>query len=467
MTDKAQLPPHDLESEVTVLGALLCHERYAAMIPQDLTAKTFYSRAHSTVFDAILTVLGRGDPCGDGLMSAVALELRDSGRIRELTGGSSTLIEWSNEAPILTEKEFARHAAKIVKCATLRKLIWSLQLATANAYQVPDDLNEFLMSTERSIVELSLASRSSEPRKLRDVLREEIKTWVTDTERGEAKGVSTGFDRVDKTLGNLQEGDLVIVAARPGMGKTSLVTSIVKNVATKPSEAGLIFSLEMPAEQIAGRMLCTEAGISMKKIRRGRMSPDDVKNGTLAASTLGDLDVYIDDAKDGRPSVSDIAMKSRRMAAKLSREGKRLRLIVVDYLQIVKLSASLQNQRHDLAIGEVSIELKSLAKQLGCTVIACAQLSRDVERRQDKRPVMSDLRESGQIEQDADIILMLYREDYYESKKKDVRSSEKEASGGVVEVIVEKNRNGPKGVVPLYFDGPTTKFSNLAEGEWD
>lgn len=458
------IPPHDLASEAMILGSLLYDGKHFERIPSEFTAEAFFSRAHATTFESIRRLLTEQDMVGsDGILHAVAHDLRERGRFAEV-GGFGPLTEMMNDTPVLTNAMFDRYVDTVLRLSTLRRLIRALQKSVAEAYQRPDDLNDFLLRTEKAIVDLSIASKSNEPRKLRDVLREEMKTWIDENSGGKSKGVATGFHRVDKTVGNLQAGDLAIVAARPGMGKTSFVTSIVKNIAESPNEGGLIFSLEMPAEQLAGRMLCTEAGFSMKKIRMGRMSSEDITKGTHAASVLGDLDIYLDDASTGRPSVGDIATKSRRLAAKLRRERKRLSVIVVDYLQIVKLDKALAHQRHDLAVGEVSIELKSLAKQLGCPIVACAQLNREVEKRQDKRPTKADLRDSGQIEQDADIIFMLYRESYYAAKDSD----SKPESGGVVDVIIEKNRNGPPGAVQLYFDGPTTRFSNLESSEaWD
>lgn len=442
-------PPADIEAEASILGALMFDARHLATIPATLTPRTFYSEAHARIFEAITDLVAERV---DVSAVTVGQRLRETARMGQV--GVDTLLGLVDGTAILTPSMFDRLVRVVLNKATLREASRVLHEALAVAYADADcDPSALLADTERKLQALSIESAAKGLRHASEFLRPELNDWKDRADGRGTFGIPTGFREVDKATAGLHRGDLDIIAARPGMGKTSFITACVVNVAHRGHDSA-IFSLEMPGRQLAGRMMCTQAGLSVIKARAGRLDAHELARAMDAESFLRQLGIWIDDAEKGRPTIADIVSRSRRLAADLARKGRRLGLIVVDYIQIVKLSAMLVKQRHELAIGEVSTELKSLAKELDTTVIGVAQLNRGVESRNDKRPGMADLRDSGQIEQDADVIAFLYRDEYYRPE-----SAEK----GVVEFIIEKQRNGPTGTVKLAFDGPTTRFADLDE----
>jgi replicative DNA helicase len=447
-------PPADIVAEARVLGALLYDHRHVSAVPPTVTAETFYSRAHATLFGAIEEL--RAERI-DIDRTTVEARLRARQQLPQMPDGADFLMHLVDASPIMTASAFEEHIRILLDKATLRAATRVLHEAIARAYDPgTTDVGEMLAGLERSVLNLSLTRHESGGlRPIREALRAELTEWHERAEGRGTPGTPTGFDAYDRITGGIHGGDLLVVGARPGQGKTSLVTGIAVNVARRPKEDVAFFSLEMPAQQLAARMLCTEAGMSLVRTRAGRLDARELSQATQSIGMLAKLGLYVDDARKGRPFVADIVTRSRRLAAKLAREGRRLGLIVVDYIQIVRLRDVLVKQRHELAIGEVSTELKALAKELDATVIGVAQLNRSVEQRVDKRPGMADLRDSGQIEQDADLIAMLYRDEYYNPKTPEP---------GIAELIIEKNRNGPTGTVKLRFDGPTTRFENL-EGD--
>lgn len=442
-------PPHDIEAEGGVLGALLMDApRHASLLPASLTPRSFYSEAHARVFEAMQDLM-REHTDVNGV--TVAARLRETGRIAQV-GGWEYLADLHNSVPVLTPSMFDRLVRIVLNAAALRNASAVLHEALAKVYAGEDvQANDLIAETERKLQGLSISATTGGLRPVREALGREIAEWKDRADGKIHVGIPSGFDAVDRVTGRFQRGDLVVLAARPGMGKTALITACSVNVA-KQGDATAIFSLEMPAQQLAARMLCTQAGLSVIKTRTGKFGDGELPRALEACTLLKTLDIFVDDAANGRPTVAEICARSRRLAADLARRGRRIGLLVVDYMQIVKLREDLVKQRHELAVGEVSTELKSLAKELDTTVIGVAQLNRGVESRQDKRPGMADLRDSGQIEQDADIIAMLYRHEYYYPG----------VDVNLAEVIVEKNRNGPTGTVKLRFDGPTTRFENLA-----
>jgi replicative DNA helicase len=445
-------PPHDIDAEGAILGALMTDARHTTALPAALTPPKFYSQSHARIFEAMQELQREHVDLG---LEVVATRLRETGRYAQV-GGMEYLATLVNSAGILTAAMFERLVRTVLNAAALREASLVLHEALATAYAARDvNANDLLADTERRLQALAVNAQMGGLRPVGESLAAEIRSWKERADGGGTFGISTGFEALDRHTGGFQRGDLIVLAARPGMGKTSLITALSVNV-SKRGDATAIFSLEMPAQQLAARMMCTEAGLSVLRTRTGRMEPAELTKAIDACTTLKRLDVFVDDAQRGRPTVAEICARTRRLAANLARKGRRIGLVVVDYIQIVKLRDDLVKQRHELAVGEVSTELKSLAKELDTTVIGVAQLNRGVESRQDKRPGMSDLRDSGQIEQDADIIAMLYRDEYYNP---DTREP------GVVEVIIEKQRNGPTGTVRLRFDGPTTRFSDLGIDE--
>jgi replicative DNA helicase len=443
-------PPFDHEAEGALLGSLLCDPELAGTLPAALTPRSFYSEAHARIFEAMQDL--RAEQVDLSALS-VGTRLREVGRLKQ-AGGSEYIGELANGVGVPLRSVFERLVRTVVNKATLRAAARELHEALAKVYAGEDvQASELLADTERKLQGLAVSATTGGLVHIKGPLAAELSAWKQRADGMAPGGLSTGFLALDGVTGGFQRGDLVVLAARPGMGKTSLITGCCVNVA-KRGEATAIFSLEMPAQQLTARMMCTEAGLSVLRTRTGRMESSEVRRAIEACSALKSLDVFVDDAAKGRPTVADICARSRRLAADLARKGRRIGLVVVDYIQIVRLREDLVKQRHELAVGEVSTELKALAKELDTTVIGVAQLNRGVESRQDKRPGMSDLRDSGQIEQDADIIAMLYRDEYYNPTTRDP---------GVVEVLIEKNRNGPTGMVKLRFDGPTTKFEDINE----
>ena len=447
-------PPADIDAEAKVLGAVLYDQRHVAALPPKLTPEAFYSEAHRQIFAVVVELR---DARTDVNVTTVAGRLRQRGRLAQLTNGAAHLDALVDGTPVLSPATFEVMARTVLDKATQRAAQLVLLRALARVSDPAlQDVAGTLAEAEREILGVSLQVHDSGGlRPVGEALRAELTEWKAQAVGRGSPGTLTGWRAYDATTGGMHRGDLVVVAARPGMGKTSWVTSAAVNV-SKRGEATAIFSLEMPARQLAGRMLCTEAGVSFVRTRSGRLEPQHLTRLQMALGELAHLGVYIDDAAKGRPYVADIIARTRRLAADLARNGKRLGLVVVDYLQIVKLREVLVRQRHDLAVGEVSTELKALAKELDTTVIGVAQLNRGVEQRQDKRPGLSDLRDSGQIEQDADLVLMLYRDEYYNPNTHET---------GVVELIFEKNRHGPTGTRKMKFDGPTTSFSDLPYDE--
>lgn len=449
--------PADITAESKILGAILYDQRHLSAMPARLVPEAFFSEAHRQVFAAILDVRGEKT---DVNTVTVENRLRKTGQLSKLTNGAAHLDALVDGVPVLTPVTFEALAKTVVDRASQRAALLALQRASER-FSDPAmvDVSGELARIEKELLGVSMTVHESGGlRPVKEAFRAEITEWGERSEGRGKPGLPTGFTDYDKITGGLHRSDLVIVAARPGMGKTSWVTGVVSNVA-KRGEAAAFFSLEMPANQLAARLICTEANIPVIRTRSGKLTPSDFTRARMALSELANLNIFVDDAAKGRPYVSDIIARSRRLAAELARDGKRLGCIVVDYLQLVKLSDVLVKQRHDLAVGEVSTELKSLAKELDTTVIALAQLNRGVEQRQDKRPTMADVRDSGQIEQDADVIVMIYRDEVY--------NPDTTKEPGVAEISIEKQRNGPTGTVRMRFDGPTTRFDNLATYEVD
>lgn len=446
--------PADVDAEAKLLGAVLYDSRHVSALPSKLTPERFFSEAHRQVFAALCALR---DEHVDVNVTTIATRLRQTGELPKLAGGAAYLDTLVDCVPVISAATLETLAKVVLDRATQRAAQLALSQAVARLSDPTlADVPGALAAIERDLTGLTLqVHEAGGLRPVKEALRAEVTEWSERAMGRGTPGTPTGFDAFDAVTGGLHRGDLVVIAARPGMGKTSLITSIAVNV-SKRGDASAIFSLEMPARQLAGRMLCTEAGIAIVKTRAGRLNPKELTGVQMAISELAGLGVYVDDASRGRPFVADIVARCRRLAAELARSGKRIGVIVVDYLQIVKLREVLVKQRHELAVGEVSTELKALAKELDTTVIGVAQLNRGVEQRQDKRPGLADLRDSGQIEQDADLVAMLYRDEYYNPNTREP---------GIVELIFEKNRHGPTGTRRMRFDGPTTRFEDVGIDE--
>jgi replicative DNA helicase len=406
-----------------------------------LSDQDFYREAHRKIFKAMVELFERNEPAD--LVTLTNL-LKERGQLGSL-GGASYLAELVDTVPMAVN---AAHYAKIVQeKASLRRLIEQAASITTRCFEDKGDVEEILDFAERSIFDISENKIKPSFYVLGDILTD---TYKAVEEAYENKvlvtGVPTGFRGLDEKTSGLQPGDLIVIAGRPSMGKTALALNIARNASLETGEPAAIFSLEMSKEQLSLRMLSAEARIDSSRMRGGFLSERDLARINRAAGALYDIPIYIDDS----PAISalEIRAKTRRM-----KMDKGVGLVVIDYLQLMRGRASAE--RRDLEISEISRSLKALAKELNLPVVALSQLNRKVEDRTNKRPVLSDLRESGAIEQDADVILFIYRDEVYHKE-------EDNPNKGIAELILAKQRNGPIGAVRLAFLETYTRFEDLA-----
>ncbi|HHJ2556239.1 TPA: replicative DNA helicase [Streptococcus pyogenes] len=435
--------PHDVQTEQAVLGSIFINPEKIIEVAEYLKPDDFYKPAHRILFKAMLSISSNAEPIDVVTVKSV-LESQDN---LATIGGITYLLEVVNAVPTSVHAE---HYAKIVaKKAQLRSIIDSLSDSIGNAYDENMDIDEIIAKTERSLIEVSQSSNKSSFRPIHDVLAENYqKIEERSNNNTQITGIATGFYDFDKLTTGLHADQLIILAARPAMGKTAFALNIAQNVATKSNKAVAVFSLEMGAESLVERMLASEGTIKSHHIRTGQLTAEDWQRLIYAQGELAEAPIFIDDTAGVK--ITDIRARARR----LSQETDGLGLIVIDYLQLIQGSRSDNRQQE---VSEISRQLKIIAKELKVPVIALSQLSRSVEQRQDKRPIMSDLRESGSIEQDADIVAFLYRDDYYTDKSDDQPES------NLTELIIKKNRHGSLGTVNLYFHKEYTKFSSLKE----
>ena len=379
-------------------------------------------------------------------VTTVTSYLLDHGLL-EKSGGVDYLLRLSESVPTVSHSD---HYLKILhNKATLRKIIRETTRIAEEAYGDVDDIDEFIDDTEKTILKVTQERSAGEFRDIRGVIRS-----VTDRLNllqkidGNISGVKSGFRDLDKITSGFQKGDLIILAARPAMGKTAFALNIAHNAAFKSEEPVAIFSLEMPAEQLVQRIICSMGGIEGSSIRTGEILKTNANKYYAAAERVSKCNMYIDDSPGIK--INDIVAKSRKLK---SEHG--LKLIVIDYLQLIT-SSSKNRENRQQEVSEISRTLKALARELEVPVISLSQLSRSVEQRPNKRPMMSDLRESGAIEQDADIVSFIYREDYYKDP------SEQTENSGLTEIIIAKHRNGATGEVNLAFEKNYSRFSDLA-----
>ncbi|HEP1368389.1 replicative DNA helicase [Streptococcus pyogenes] len=435
--------PHDIQTEQAVLGSIFINPEKIIEVAEYLKPDDFYKPAHRILFKAMLSISSNAEPIDVVTVKSV-LESQDN---LATIGGITYLLDVVNAVPTSSHAE---HYAKIVaKKAQLRSIIDNLSDSIGNAYDENMDIDEIIAKTERSLIKLSQSSNKSSFRPVHDVLAENYqKIEERSNNNTQITGIATGFYDFDKLTTGLHEDQLIILAARPAMGKTAFALNIAQNVATKSNKAVAVFSLEMGAESLVERMLASEGTIKSHHIRTGQLTAEDWQRLIYAQGELAEAPIFIDDTAGVK--ITDIRARARR----LSQETDGLGLIVIDYLQLIQGSRSDNRQQE---VSEISRQLKIIAKELKVPVIALSQLSRSVEQRQDKRPIMSDLRESGSIEQDADIVAFLYRDDYYTDKSDDQPES------NLTELIIKKNRHGSLGTVNLYFHKEYTKFSSLKE----
>ncbi|WP_114571922.1 replicative DNA helicase [Exiguobacterium flavidum] len=436
-------PPHSIEAEQAVLGAVMIDADRLISASERLLPHDFYRAAHQRIFEAMLVLSDRGEAID---LVTVTAELDATGILNEI-GGLAYLAELAEGVP--TAANINYYVDVVDKKSTLRRLIRTAGEIVTDSYERQDEVDVLLNEAERKILEVSQGKGSASFIPISDVLTSAYATIdKLHKQSGETTGIPTGFRDLDKVTAGFQRNDLIIVAARPSVGKTAFALNITQNVATRADENVAIFSLEMGAEQLVMRMLCAEGNVDAQRLRTGQLEDEDWGKLSLAMSNLSRAGIYIDDTPGIR--VNDIRAKCRRL-----KQEHGLGMIMIDYLQLIQGNGRSSDNRQQ-EVSEISRSLKSLARELEVPVIALSQLSRGVESRQDKRPMMSDIRESGAIEQDADIVAFLYRDDYYNKETEDANT---------IEIIIAKQRNGPTGTVKLAFRKEFNKFVDLERSD--
>jgi replicative DNA helicase len=438
-SSKPRVPPHDLQAEESLLGAMLLSRDAIVDAVEICRAGDFYKPAHGHVFDAVTSLYGRGEPVDP---VTVADELRRAGLL-DAVGGPAALLSLQVGTPAISNA--ARYARIVEEHALLRRLIGVAGEIAELGYDVPEDVSAAVDRAESMVFEVAQRRVTDTTKPLRELLAASLDRLEALYDRGEAiTGVPTGFTDLDERLSGLQPSNLVIVGARPAMGKTSFALNIAAHAAMDAQVPVLVFSLEMSHLEITQRLICAEARVEATRMRNGRLHDSDWTKISHAVGRLGEAPIYIDD--NPMITVMDIRAKARRLK---SREG--LGLVVIDYLQLMSGRSNAENRQ--VEISEISRGLKILARELQVPVVALSQLSRQLEMRADKRPQLADLRESGALEQDADVVMFLYRDEVYNHESPD---------RGTAEVIVSKHRSGPTGVTQLAFLDHYTKFANMA-----
>jgi len=437
-----KIPPQNQEAEESLLGAILIDNENLLDILEVLTPEDFYKSAHGIIFSAITELFNEDEPVD---LITLSNKLREKGEF-EKAGGAFFLAKLTDTVPLPSN---SKHYAKIVReKATLRRLIEKAAHITKLCYQDDGNVSDVIDFAENAIFEISENKTSPGFFRISNIVQDAIDV-IEERQLNKAlvTGVETGFSKFDEMTAGLQKSDFIIIAGRPSMGKTALGMNIARNAAVNNNIPVAIFSLEMSKEQLAMRLLCSEARIDSSKIRSGFLSKEDFSKITDAAGVLSEAPIYIDDSP--RTSAMEIRTKARRLKME-----KDLGMVVIDYVQLMKTRSDIE--RRDLEISDISRSLKILAKELDIPVVALSQLNRKLEERQDKRPVLSDLRESGALEQDADVVTFIYRDEVY-------NKSEDNPNIGKAEILIRKQRNGPIGVVPLTFLSSCTRFENAAQ----
>jgi replicative DNA helicase len=436
-----KLPPQSLEMEQSVLGAILQDNHALVRVLELLQERDFYQDAHRWIFQTMIDLFQANIPID---LLTVTERLRRKGRF-ESAGGASYLAELVEMVP--TAAHVLHHAQVVREKAVLRALIQTATSIIAESYEDAEEVDTVLDRAEQAIFQIGQRKTTTGFVHINAILKGSFKRLEQLYERKElVTGIPTGFADFDRQTAGLQPSDLIIIAGRPGMGKTAFCLNIAQHVGVRVRRPVAIFSLEMSKEQLVVRFLCAEARVDSAKLRTGYLAHDDWPILTNAASTLAEAPIYIDDIP--AQSALDIRAKSRRLQAELGD----LALIIVDYLQLMQTRGHMESRQQE--ISGITRSLKALAKELNVPVIALSQLSRAVEQRRPPKPQLSDLRESGAIEQDADVVAMIYRDDVY---------NEESTDKGVAEINIAKQRNGPTGLVRLAFRGEFTRFENLAE----
>ncbi len=443
-----QVPPQDIEAEQAVLGAIFLDAEAIIDAMEVIAPQDFYRRSHQIIFQAMIQLNDRSEAID---LITLKAEIEKSSSLEDV-GGLTYLTELSQASP--SAASIVYYAKIVDDKATLRNLIQTASRIVTQGFEQDEDVQSIIDQAEKSILEVSEKRNSNGFQSIADVLNRTIENIDQLAQNNEEiTGLPTGYPALDKMTAGLQKEELIILAARPAVGKTAFALNIAQNVGTKTDRSVAIFSLEMGAESLVNRMLCAEGSIEAGHLRTGQLSEEEWRNLIVAMGSLSNASIYIDDTPGIK--ISEIRARCR----KLAQEKGNLGLILIDYLQLIE-GTGRENRQQE--VSEISRQLKKLAKELKVPVIALSQLSRGVEQRQDKRPVLSDIRESGSIEQDADIVAFLYRDDYYRSEEGDDDNQEEQQDNNVIEVIIEKNRSGARGTVELLFIKEYNKFSSVS-----
>lgn len=433
-----KLPPYNLEAEQAVLGSMMIDKEAVYIALEILEAEDFYKEAHQLLFTTIVNLEAKAEPVD---MVTLTEELHRQNSVEKI-GGVGYIAEVANVVPTAAN---ARHYAEIVaEKAILRKLIRVSTNIANRCYEDQEETCDLLDSAEKMILEIADNRNFSGLVPLKKVLSDTLeKIEFMAGNKGNITGIPSFYNDLDSMTSGWQPSDLIILAARPAMGKTSFGLNIAQNAAIKGKKPVAIFSLEMSKEQLVQRMMSSEAMIDQHKLRTGRLQDEEWVRLTKASQPLSTAEIFIDDT----PAISVLELRAKARRLKVE---KGLGLIIIDYLQLMQVGKRSENRQQE--ISEISRSLKALARELNVPIMALSQLSRAVEQTQDKRPALSHLRESGALEQDADLVMFIYREDYYNPE------SEKP---GIAEIIIAKHRNGPTGSVELGFIKELTKFVNI------
>lgn len=437
----AKLPPQNTDAEASMLGALLIDAEAVVKIADQVRADDFYEEKHQRIYEAILTLYEKHSPID---VLTLSDQLKGTGFL-DMVGGAAYLTELTNFVPTATHIE--QYAEIVAQKAMRRRLIKASQDIVGLGYDEARGLQELIEEAETRLFEVSQRHVKQDITSIETILSESFdRLDELHKDKGKIRGVPTGFKDLDNILAGLQRSDLFILAARPSMGKTALALNLAHNIAVKSGEAVLVFSLEMSKEQLVDRMLSMESGVDAWALRTGNLTDTDFEKIGQAMGTLSEAQIYIDDSPG--ITVSDLRTKSRREA-----HLRPLGLIIVDYLQLMSGGSRFNGDGNRVQeISEISRGLKGIARELNVPLIALSQLSRSVESRHPQIPQLADLRESGSIEQDADVVAFIYREDYYnpETDRKNI-----------TDIFIKKHRNGPTGAVELYFDREKQRFRSV------
>ncbi|MFN8188588.1 MAG: replicative DNA helicase [Gaiellales bacterium] len=436
----APVPPQSLDAEEAVLGAMMLSPGAIAAVSEVLDDGDFYRESHAKLYRAALGLYGRGEP-----VDAITLvdELEERGELEDV-GGRARVVELAALVPATAN---AAHYARIIReSAVLRGLIRAGGEIARLGWDGVGDATELVDRAEQIVFALAQQRTSGDFSHIEELLKESFERITALYESGsEVTGVGSGFRDLDRLTSGFQQGNLVIVAARPSMGKSAFGLGIAANLAVRHQTPVAVFTLEMSKAEVTQRLMCSEAKVESQRLRTGRLAPEDWPRLTSACDKLAKAPIFVDDT--GSVTMMEIRSKARRLKAKHPELG----LLVIDYMQLMTSGTSAENRVQE--VSQISRNLKLLARDLDIPILAMSQLSRAVEQRHDKRPILSDLRESGSIEQDADLVIFLYRDEYY---------NEDSELQGVAEVILAKHRNGPTDTVKLSFLKRYAKFADLA-----